>query len=300
MRSPAPLPDGLGGSFRVVDALDLGATRDRLRARDLARPFWGGRSRGAPSEIAERAAALLPLLHPDQYFSHTTAAELLGLRMPERRLPNALHVTYREAHRAMRRPDVIGHKTVRPPNVVRVDGLPVSSPIDAWCESAPLLGIDELIAMADGLVCRRDPVADLDHLVDAVRRRAGRRGVGRLQLALPHVRPGTDSTRETSLRLIVVRAGFPEPEVNPPLVDRNGVVLAHGDLAWCRYRTVLEYEGRHHAEDPRQFAIDIRRLDDLAAAGYRVIRVDRVLLADRARLFRTIAEALTRGGWCAS
>lgn len=300
MRIPAPLPDGLGAAFRVAEALTVGVTRDRLRARDLARPFTGARSRQTPSDLAGRAAALSPLLHPDQYFSHTTAAELLGMRMPERRLPSTLHVTYHHAHRAMRRPGVTGHKTVRPAVILRVADLPVSSPVDAWCESASLLGVDELIRMADGLVARRDPVAEIADLVEAVRRRSGCRGVGRLQRALPLVRPGTDSPRETDLRLLILRAGFPEPEVNPPLVDRHGAVIAHGDLAWRHYRTVLEYEGRHHAEDPWQFAIDIRRLDDLAAEGYRVIRVDRILLADRARLVRKVAEALTAGGWRAS
>jgi hypothetical protein len=198
----------------------------------------------------------------------------------------------------MRRPDVIGHKTIYPAAVVpTAEGIPISSPLDAWCESAPLLGVDELIAMGDGLVCRRSPVADLAELRDAVRARVGRRGAGRLRQALPHVRAGTDSSRETRLRLFVVAAGFPEPEVNPPLVDRRGVVIAHGDLAWRDYRVVLEYEGRQHAEDPGQFAIDIRRLDDLAAEDYRVIRIDRRLLQDERTLTAKIAEALLRGGW---
>jgi hypothetical protein len=298
MRRPAPLPEGLGPTFSVGDALAHGATRDRLRALDLARPFTGGRSRETPFGADACAHALAPLLHPDQYFSHLTAAELLGMRLPERPLPRVLHVTYARANRAMRRPDVVGHKTDFPARITRTaSGLPVSSPVDAWCESAPLLGIDELIAMGDGLVCRRSPVASIDDLTIAVRARAGRRGSRRLQLALPHIRPGTDSPRETQLRLFVVRAGFPEPEVNPPLVDRNGKVIAHGDLAWRRYRVVLEYEGRQHAEDTTQFAIDIRRLDDLAAEDYRVIRVDRHLLRDEPRLFAKISEALLKGGW---
>ncbi|HWH98633.1 MAG TPA: hypothetical protein VNS80_09730 [Pseudolysinimonas sp.] len=298
MRTPDPLPRSLGTAFSVATALEAGATRDRLRARDLARPFTGARAREEPHDLRAQAMALAPILHPDQYFSHTTAAELLGLRMPERRLPLRLHLTYPDAHRAMRRPGVVGHKTLRPARVVRLDGgIPVSAPLAAWCESAPLLGVDELIAMGDGLVCRRSPVASLDDLRDAVQSRAGQRGAARLRLALPHIRPGTDSFRETLLRLVVVRGGFPEPEVNPPLIDRRGVVIAHGDLAWLRYRVVLEYEGRQHAEDADQFAIDIRRLDDLAAADYRVIRVDRRLLRDEPKLLAIIAEALIKGGW---
>lgn len=299
MREPKPLPPSLGPSFAVAEAIAAGITADRLRARDLARPFWGGRTTPPPSSLRETALALAPLLHPDQHFSHLTAAELQGLRMPERWLPAVLHVTYRDAHRAMRRPGVVGHKTSRPGFAVRTpDGIPVSTPVEAWCESAPLLGVDELITMGDGLVSRRSPVADVTMLRDAVGTRAGLRGAARLRLALPHIRPGTDSSRETRLRLVVVRAGFPEPEVNPPLVDRHGVVIAHGDLAWPRHRVVLEYEGRQHAEDADQFAIDIRRLDDLAAEDYRVIRVDRRLLRDETVLLAKIADALRKGGWC--
>jgi hypothetical protein len=278
--------------------LAAGTTPGRLRSGDLARPFWGGRARQTPRSLRDTALALVPLLGPDQHFSHVTAAELHGLRMPERRLPAVVHVTYRDAHRAMRRPGVVGHKTNRPLRTVRTpDGIPVCTPVDAWCESAPLLGVDELIAMGDGLVSRHSPVADTGTLRDAVRARAGLRGAARLRLAMPHVRAGTDSPRETRLRLLVVRAGFPEPEVNPPLFDRRGAVIAHGDLAWRRYRVVLEYEGRHHAEDPEQFAIDIRRLDNLAAEDYRVIRVDRRLLGDEPRLVAKIAEALLARGW---
>jgi hypothetical protein len=298
MRTPEPLPRSLDTAFSVAAALDAGVTRDRLRTRDLARPYTGGRARDEPHDVRSRALALVPLLHPDQYFSHTTAAELQGLRMPERHLPPLLHLTYRDAHRAMRRPGIVGHKTLRPAPVVRLDGgIPVSAPLAAWCESVPLLGVDELIAMGDGLVCRRSPVATLDDLRDAALSRAGQRGAARLRLALPHIRSGTDSFRETLLRLVVVRGGLPEPEVNPPLTDRHGVVIAHGDIAWRRYRVVLEYEGRQHAEDAEQFAIDIRRLDDLAAEDYRVIRVDRRLLRDEATLLSKIAEALIKGGW---
>lgn len=297
MRTPDPLPESLGPHFTVADALDAGATRDRLRARDLTRPFTGARSLAMPQDVRARALALVPLLHPDQYFSHLTAAQLQGLRMPERWLPPALHLTYRDAHRAMRRPGVIAHKTVRRSRIVRVDGIPLSTPLDAWCESAPLLGVDELVAMGDGLVARRGPVAELHELRDAVRAQAGRRGSRRLRLALPLIRSGADSARETLLRLTVVRAGFPEPEVNSPLTNRHGVVIAHGDLVWPRYRLVLEYEGRHHMEDPVQFGIDIRRLNDIAAEDHRVIRVDKHLLRDRRALVAMIADGLRKGGW---
>jgi hypothetical protein len=298
MRRPAPLPESLGAFFTVSSALDLGVTRDRLRAGDLIRPFTGARSTTTPMTTRDHALALAPLLGPGQHFSHLTAAELLGLRMPERRLAQTLHVTYREAHRSMRRPNVIGHKSRETVPIMELpNGLRVSSPVAAWCESAALITLDDLIVMGDGLVSRRAPVADIEQLKRVVNNRPGRRGTARLRAALPWIRARTDSARETELRLLVTRAGFPEPEVNFPLVDDNGTLIAHGDLVWPNFRVMLEYEGRQHAEDTDQFAIDIRRLDNIAEIDYRVIRVDRQLMARRGTLFRKIATALAARGW---
>jgi len=298
MRHPAPRSPSLGESFTVREALETGMSRDRLRARDLSRPFVGARTVNAPIVTRDLAQALAPLLRADQYFSHLTAAELQGMRMPGRGWLQPLHVTGREVDRGMRRPAVVGHKTALPVRVLELGaGLRASSPIDAWCECATLLPVDDLIVMGDGLVRRRHPLTTLDELSWAVARRSGLRGSTRLRAALPQLRAGTDSARETILRLLVVRAGFPEPGVNAELVDVSGATIAHGDLVWPEFRVVLEYDGRQHAEDPAQFAIDIRRLDDIAEAGYRLIRVDKALLAESRLVLGKLGRALRERGW---
>lgn len=299
MPHPTPLPPALGRDFTVASALQQGIAPGRLRRGDLSRPFRGARSLSTPRSVQERAAALAPLLEPGQRFSHLTAAELWGMRLPERRAEQRLHVTSRHAARAMRRPGVVGHveSIAGPAPHLTLSGLPASGPLDAWCESAALMSVDEVIVMGDGLLSRRNPAADLAQLVAAVDARSGRRGTARLRDALRHIRANSDSARETYLRLLVTRAGFPEPDVNAALRSSSGRVIAHGDLVWPHFRVVLEYEGRQHAEDAAQFAIDIRRLNEIAGAGYRVIRVDRQLMSERARLVRTIRTALLAAGW---
>lgn len=278
--------------------MTAGMTRDRLRAQDLTHPFVGARALDTPADVHGLAAALAPLQTEDQFFSHLTSAELHGMRMPEGRRTLQLHVTGQDVSRAMRRPGVVGHKTTVPVRVVELgDGLRASHPVDAWCECAVLLPVDDLVVMGDGLIRRRNPVATIDQLARAVTRRGGQRGATRLRSALPQLRAGTDSARETILRLLVVRAGLPEPEVNAALLDLRGKTIAHGDLAWPQFRVVLEYDGRQHAEDPGQFAIDIRRLDDLAESHYRVIRVDKSLLANSSTLLAKVRRALHEGGW---
>jgi very-short-patch-repair endonuclease len=91
--------------------------------------------------------------------------------------------------------------------------------------------------------------------------------------------------------------GFPEPEVNGLIYNSYGAEIAHGDLVFREYRTILEYDGGQHRVSDRQFSIDISRLDALMEEGWRVIRVDKSLLARRATLVGKIDTALRQGGW---
>lgn len=296
MRRPAPLPPGLrAAGFTIAQARAAGIGPGRLRSADLASPFYAVRSTAALDSIPARALALSARMTPDQFFSHTTAAALLGLRMPEGFRDPELHVSSVRPHRAPRLDGVAGHES-GPASLVMVDGMPVENPVGTWIRLAASLSLDDLVVMGDGLVRRARPVATMEHLGRAVAGDRGR-GIRTLRAAFAEVRPGTDSARETQLRLIVIRAGYPEPEVNGIIRNSHGAEIARGDLVFRQYRTILEYEGRQHSEDPRQFAIDISRLDDLMDERWRVIRVDRHLMARRATLLDKIERALRHGGW---
>ena len=75
------------------------------------------------------------------------------------------------------------------------------------------------------------------------------------------------------LRLLLVDAGLPEPEVNVRLLAPDGSFLAEGDLVYRSARLVLEYEGEHHRTDKKVFRSDIRRRERYEDAGWSVIRV---------------------------
>ena len=292
--SPSPLPPHLPATgFTVADAARANVTRARLRASDLSAPFHGVRRVGEPSSVSDLAQVYSARMPPDARFTHTTAALLLGLRMPEGFAETALHVGLPHPNRAPRGAGIIGHRVGRDsPSVVR-QGLRVSAPIETWIQCAARLSLDELVIMGDGLVSRKRPAATLAELSAAVQTAFHRPGLAALGRALALVRANTDSARETSLRLIVARAGLPEPEVNGTIVNRHGAAIAHGDLVFRSQRVILEYDGRHHAEEG-QFSIDIARLDELMEEEWRVIRVDKALMARRAELVRKIERALTR------
>lgn len=55
-----------------------------------------------------------------------------------------------------------------------------------------------------------------EHMRTAVEQLAGRRGTPALRRALERVRARTDSPKETEIRLAIIDAGLPEPEVRWP------------------------------------------------------------------------------------
>lgn len=294
MAAPTALPEGLPlGGFSVADAKRAQVSRARLRASDLSAPFHGVRSVGTPTSIDELATAYAAKMMPDARFSHTTAAAMLRMRMPEGFTEDLLHVARPAPHRAPRGAGLIGHRVPSGSPSVVARGVRVSAPIETWIQCGSMLSVDDLIIMGDGLVRRRRPDATLLELAAAVDDAGTRPGVASVRRALPWLRPGTDSARETALRLLIARAGLPEPEVNGVIMNRFGVEIAHGDLVFRRQRVILEYEGRHHAAEG-QFSIDISRLDELMEEEWRVIRVDKILMDRRAELLRKIETALSR------
>jgi hypothetical protein len=296
MPDPGPLPESLApNGFTVEEARRHGVTRSRTRSSDLHAPFYGVRVQGAAPDVLARATAYAAVMPPSQVFSHLTAARLHGLRMPQGPEEADLHVTALAPARPPRGAGVIGHGAQRTPITV-VHGLRVLSAIDTWCQLSAHLGLDDLVVMGDGLVARKNPLASMNRLRAAVSDYSGR-GCRKLREALELVRPGSDSARETMLRLVVLRAGFPDPEVNGPILNSFGAKIGHGDLVFRDYRLILEYEGRQHSDNARQFALDISRLDDIMEERWRVIRVDQALMARRATLLDKIDRGLRDGGW---
>lgn len=330
MPSRQNLPPGfLLEPFTVRDALGAGVGAGRLRGRDLERPFHGvrlvagtsldtGRSYGtfASTRDAEEFALLVArclayslVLKPGQFFSHETAARLWKAPLPARfDASAALHVSTPAPRRAPEGRGVIGHQSASPLlRVVDRFGFPVSDAASTWTAVAliPALGIDELVAVGDHFVL--DPAVLDPHdirpqttiagLEAAVAVRRGR-GSGIAARALPHVRQGAESRTETLLRLVLVRAGLPEPALGQDLYDAAGRWLARVDLYFAEQRVVVEYDGEQHRTDSRQYERDESRIEALVRAGYTVIRVRKGQLFGRPEVVvERVARALRDRGW---
>ncbi|RXZ49836.1 hypothetical protein [Agromyces binzhouensis] len=294
MRPAAPLPRELRSRpFHVRRAAELGVTRGRLGARDLSAPFRGVRVAARPVGLLDLCRAYAERMPERHVFSHETAAGLWGLPMPSLgALP--LHVSAPAPLRQPRVAGVVGHRLGSGIRTTHLAGLPLVAPGDAWCQLAASLGHDDLVSAGDRLVGWRSPLVTLDEIDAAIERFGPRHGAKRLRAARGDIRPGSASRRETRLRLRVVRAGFPEPELNTPIRLGAGWT-AYGDLVFGQFGVLLEYDGEQHRADEVQFHRDVERLNDLAADGWIVIRVGRRL--PPARALDQLERALRARGW---
>jgi hypothetical protein len=251
---------------------------------------------GGNPDVVRLARAYAARMPPGQFFSHTTAALMLGIPLPPSvALDAPLHVSAVAPERTPRMNGVVGHTYSVQPELWTVDGLTVTAPVTTWCDLATAVRLDDLIAAGDYLLGTLRPPATVVELTDAVASRPGHRGTQHLRQALTLVRPRVESRQETRLRLLIVRAGFPEPETNVYLPLRPGRKRVRGDLVYLQYRVLIEYDGEQHRTDSTQYARDVERLDDVMADGWRVIRV----LKDTptSEILARLDDALRVGGW---
>ena len=151
------------------------------------------------------------------------------------------------------------------------DGIKLTSPARTALDLLCWNPVDAAIAATDALAwATRLKLADVHSLIE---RYAGRRQIRRAREALKLVDPGSESPRETWLRLLLVRAGFPTPETQIVVRNEYGVVIAVVDMGWDQLKLGLEYEGDHHRTNRRQFNRDIHRYEELREMGWLIIRV---------------------------
>jgi hypothetical protein len=297
MGTPQPLPAELEKRpFTVAEALAHGVPATSLRGPRLRSPFRGVRVPAElPDDVATDAAALALLLGGRWAFSHATAAALIGLPVPtrlERR--RLLHVAVDDDTPVPQVAGVVGHEGLDPDRVhVRRDGLPVVHPARTWCDLVPLLGADEAVVLGDAVVRRWGGLALLDEVLAG---RAGARGVVRMRRLRPLLRERVDSPQETRTRLLLLRAGLPEPECGLPVYDAGGGWLATPDLSWPAVKVAIEYDGDVHRKKRRQWLNDIGRNENMADHGWRVLVVTADDLQRPWVLVQRVSRALRERG----
>lgn len=149
-------------------------------------------------------------------------------------------------------------------------GLTVTTPERTAFDVGRRGRLDEAVARLDALAAARHfKVADVSELARHHRRV---RGLRQLDTVLDLVDAGAQSPRETSLRLLLIRAGLPWPQTQIR-VCIEGYPVAYLDMGWEELKIAVEYDGDQHRTDRRQYLKDIRRLDMLRELGWIIVRV---------------------------
>lgn len=267
--------------FTVEEALAAGMTRDALRSKRFDAPTTGTRVLHADRTLEEARTLFVQSIErvcsPEQFFASVTAARLHELPLPGRLDDDIVHIASPHTRNRMRRRRkgdpfrVQGHRFKA--DVEELQGLRVESLEDTIIHLGFELTVDELVAVCDAAVSpRRARRSSVAAIAERARVFTGSHALPVLRSALPLARGGADSPGETRTRLLIVRAGMPEPVLQHEVRDAFGRVV-RVDMAWPDLRIAIEYEGDHHRTDDGQWGYDIRRYRALEAAGWLVIRV---------------------------
>lgn len=276
---------------RAVAEMGQRAVREALASGLLAQPWRGVVMRADDAlKLTTRAEAALLVVGPPAVLSGQTSLALHGISAADE---TSIHVTVPYERRIKSRPGLTIHQGYyRPMDVIELDGL-AALPID--------LAMAEFLCDGD----RRTAFAALDQCLgglppdhcqklrenirDRLEDRRDRRGIHRAATLLGLATGKAESPPESTLRLIVVEAGFPVPEPQYEITNFDGRVLYRLDMAWPSRRIALEYDG--YAAHEERGGYDAERDSRMAARGWITIRAVAEDLRDPGRLMNDVREA---------
>jgi very-short-patch-repair endonuclease len=274
--------------FTAGEASAGGLTRGDLRGRTVNGVSRGlYRPCGWDFDLRDAARALCAAT-PGAWISHSTAARLHDLALPPwLAASNELHFSKGRNLPQIRRKGITGHRVTSYRDEVEIDGaLHISTRARTWLDLARTLSLDDLVCMGDQLIRiprpefedRKEPYATLESLRALVGRHRNLQGIVRAREALELMRVGADSPPETLLRLAMLDAGLPEPELQIKLWNGRGAPSA--DAGYQSRRIALQYDGAHHLDEEQRHS-DQRRDKAFEAAGWTVLIFTEADLADR-------------------
>lgn len=234
-------------------------------------------------------------LQEGHVYSHVTAALLWGAPLPwklERR--EEIDVAVASPAPTPHANGILGHRLdLAPDDITTVQGLAATSPARTWCDLAPLLRLEDLVAVGDYLLHWRRPLTTRREIDLTLDRMWGKRGVRRAREAVDLLSEMAESRPESELRVVIIYAGLPVPEVNHSEVMTETGRSRRFDLVFRRERVVLEYQGDYH-RTKEQWRKDMTRRSELEAEGWYVMEINADDLRDPAALVARIRSALFR------
>lgn len=209
------------------------------------------------------------------YFSHSTAAVLLGMPVqPRLKQADDLHLSVPSPLRAPHANRLVGHRSAAPVTVRTVHGVRISDPARTWCDLSTQVTTDHLVAAGDYLIHWKQPLLSVEELTAAVATATNRRGQRRQLEALPLLDDRAESAQESRLRFLLVTNGLTGLTVNHHVEDNFGEFVARTDIHIPALNLVLEYMGDYHRTTPGQWRADMKRRAKIELTGKRVMELN--------------------------
>ena len=280
--------------FTRRDAVDLGLDPER----DQILRVMHGVYTTQDADLRLRALAAVEALGDDAVICAGTALKLWGADICDRLArDDRIHVWRNSETPYVDRDGYVMHRGFFQIKPAVIDGIRLVHPVEAWLQVANDVSPDELIHMADALMRRQNPLVKYGDLVRIVRQSHRRRGIRKARMALEWACPGTDSWKETTTRLVLVRAGLPLPVVNYMVLDEFGELGCILDLAYPDAWVAVEFDGAIHVGDRAIMERDRRRHRWLEDHGWRVITITTAdLRDDKAGFIYSVRQALEQAG----
>lgn len=276
--------------FTTRQAIEIGISTSMLRGRrflQIHRGVWRLATTSLSLELHVHAARLAA--PGSTAVSHVTALQWWGVEVGST-LPVHLSTT----SSAQTKSGIVLHRRVGTLSPVMLRHVPVLGPERSFVDCGTVLSLRQLVRAGDRLV-RLGLTTPLSLRTYADDRHLD--GVVRAREAAALVRARVDSVRETDVRLLMVLAGLPEPQVNVDVYDDSGTWIARGDLVLPMFRIIVEHDGWHHERDAAQRQKDHLRRERIEAASWTLIVITVEDFGQPASIVARVYEALRRRGY---
>ena len=254
------------GPFTYSEARSIGVSRRQLRGAGYRRLGSGlYRWAGLKESPLLMLAAVARRLPGGAAFSGRTAAWLHGLDLAP---CDPIEVTIPEPIGSGHRAGVsVRRGALAREDIVRRRGLPVTSPLRTVIDLGGRDPLTEGVVAADMFL--HAGLISVHKLRTHVAGHSGAKGIARLRRVVDLAEPKAESAMETRLRMLLVLAGLPRPEVQVSIHDGQDRFLGRPDLLYSKQRLAIEYDGGTHRD---RMVDDNRRQNGLVGAGLRLLR----------------------------
>ncbi|MCX2934770.1 hypothetical protein ORI20_31380 [Mycobacterium sp. CVI_P3] len=196
-----------------------------------------------------------------------TASALHGAKWVEASAPIELNYSNNKAPSGIvSRAETLFDDEVRP-----LCGLPVTTLQRTAFDIARRGTVGQAVARVDALA--NATRLNVDGVLALLPRHPNAGGIDRVAKVLDLADSGSQSPRETWLRLLLIAAGFPRPETQIPVLREDGRSYYFLDMGWRDAMVAVEYDGEQHRLDRGIYRNDRTRSEYIADVGWRRIRV---------------------------